>query len=111
MNIDDGTTIFGEPPPIPNSSRPSWEAVIEDMQARDSFGRAKYKTPLQPGNGRNSLKDAYEEELDKVVYLKNAIEEQRRARILIESVLDRILGLPTDSDELIRELRKIIKAW
>jgi hypothetical protein len=46
------------------------------MKARDQFGRAKYGTPLQAGNGRNSLKDAYEECLDMAVYLKQSIIER-----------------------------------
>src|SRR4051812_46448258 len=31
--------------------------------------------PLQPGNGRDSIRDAYEEALDLTVYLQNAIQE------------------------------------
>jgi hypothetical protein len=47
------------------------------MRARDHAGRKKYGTPLQPRNGRDSLVDAYQEALDLVVYLRNAIEERR----------------------------------
>ena len=65
-----------EPAPVPNASTPVWDAVIEDMRARDSFGRAKYGTPLQAGNGRDALVDAYQEALDLVVYLKQAIMER-----------------------------------
>lgn len=65
-----------QPPPKPNDRKPSWELVIEDMKARDRFGREKYGTPLQPHNGRDSLRDAYEEALDQCVYLRNAIEER-----------------------------------
>ena len=45
-------------------------AVFADMKARDDFGRAKYGTPLQVGNGRDHLADAYQEALDMAVYLK-----------------------------------------
>lgn len=65
-----------EPPPQPNASKPVREAVIEDMQARDRFGREKYGTPLQCLNGRDPLVDAYQEALDLVVYLKQAILER-----------------------------------
>lgn len=65
-----------EPPPQPNSNQPVWDAVIADMRARDGFGRAKYGTPLQAGNGRDALVDAYQEALDLVVYLKQAILER-----------------------------------
>lgn len=69
---------FGEPSPVPNSSRPVWEIVIEDMFNRNEFGKAKYGTPLQANNGRNALKDAYEEVLDLAVYLKQRIIEDEQ---------------------------------
>lgn len=65
-----------EPAPKPVSGRPIWELVIEDMRERDRRGRAKYGTPLQAGNGRNALIDAYQEALDLAVYLRQAIEER-----------------------------------
>jgi cytidylate kinase len=64
-------------PPTPNDGRPVWEMVIEDMKARDHVGRARYGTPLQCGNGRDALQDAYEECLDLCVYLRQAIEERK----------------------------------
>jgi predicted HAD superfamily Cof-like phosphohydrolase len=66
---------WGEPPP--NEREPVWELVIRDMRARDRFGRAKYGTPLQAFNGRNVLKDIYEEDLDRIAYLRQLLEEQR----------------------------------
>lgn len=66
------------PKPIPNTSKPTWELVIEDMRDRDAVGRQRYGTPLQPCNGRDSLQDAYEEALDLCVYLKNAIVERAK---------------------------------
>lgn len=66
---------WGEPPPKPNSSQPVWELVMQDMFERNEFGKAKYGTPLQAHNGRNALKDAYEEVLDLAVYLKQRIVE------------------------------------
>lgn len=64
--------------PIANQSSAVWELVIEDMKARDAFGRSKYGTPLQAGNGRDALQDAYEEALNLAVYLRQAIEERKR---------------------------------
>lgn len=61
---------------VPNLSRPIWELVIEDIGVRDAVGRKKYGTPLQAGNGRDALVDAYQEALDLVVYLRQAIEER-----------------------------------
>jgi hypothetical protein len=65
-----------EPPPQPNAGQPVWEAVIEDMRARDNLGRAKYGTPLQWFNGRDPLVDLYQELLDAVVYLKQELMER-----------------------------------
>ena len=66
-----------QPAPIPNSGTPIWDLVIEDMTKRDKVGRERYGTPLQANNGRDSLRDAYEEALDLVVYLRQAIEERK----------------------------------
>ena len=65
-----------EPAPIPNDRPAIWSLVIADMQARDAEGRRKYGTPLQSHNGRDALVDAYQEGLDLVVYLRQAIEER-----------------------------------
>ena len=67
---------FGEPSTIPNKLEPVWYLVIKDMNLRNEFGRKKYGTPLQPFNGRDVLKDAYEEALDLTVYLRQAIYER-----------------------------------
>jgi len=68
--------IEPEPAPAQNNEIPIWNLVIEDMQARDRFGRAKYGTPLQPYNGRDALADAYQEALDLLVYLRQMIYER-----------------------------------
>ena len=47
------------------------------MRQRDHEGYVKYSVRLQPHNGRNALQDAYEEALDLVVYLRQAIEERK----------------------------------
>lgn len=65
-----------QPQPIANRSTPVWDLVIADMRERDHVGRQRYGTPLQAGNGRDALVDAYQEALDLVVYLRQAIEER-----------------------------------
>jgi hypothetical protein len=79
-----------QPRPIPNENVASWELVIHDLafhrspyarlviddaRERDRMGAEKYGTRLQPHNGRDSLRDAYEESLDLIVYLRNKIAE------------------------------------
>jgi hypothetical protein len=72
------STPLDQPPPKPeDTSKPAvWPLVIVDMCERDRVGRARYGTPLQPNNGRDALKDAYQEALDLAAYLRQAIHER-----------------------------------
>lgn len=72
------TEIHDQPPPVPNDSPAIWALVIADMQDRDKTGLERYGTRLQAFNGRDALVDAYQEALDLVVYLRQAIEERDR---------------------------------
>lgn len=65
-----------EPPPIKSSFPAVWDLVFADIIERDKKGKEKYGTRLQPFNGRNVLIDAYQEALDLVVYLRQAIFEK-----------------------------------
>lgn len=81
-----------QPAPVPTDATPSWELVIHDLalhggephlsslvavdaMERDARGRETYGVPLQAGNGRDTLRDAYEEILDFTVYMRTAIAE------------------------------------
>lgn len=66
-----------EPAPVVNESPAIWDLVIADMKQRDVDGKQKYGTRLQANNGRDALIDAYQEALDLVVYLRQAIEERQ----------------------------------
>lgn len=83
MTEQNASANKSESAPIPNQSIPIWELVIKDMQDRDHIGRAKYGTPLQAGNGRNALVDAYQEALDLAVYIRQAIEERKTTASVI----------------------------
>lgn len=65
-----------EKPPVTNNHPFMWDIVINDMKERDNSGEKKYRTRLQPFNGRDQLWDAYQEVLDLAVYLRNAIYER-----------------------------------
>ena len=65
-----------EPPPGESQHPPVWDMVVEDMKQRNEMGTEKYGTPLRPFNGRNSLKDAYQEVLDLAVYLRQRLYEE-----------------------------------
>lgn len=65
-----------QPMPVPNEAPSVQSRVIVDIQARTALGISRYGTALQPFNGRDMLKDAYEEALDLAIYLKGAIIER-----------------------------------
>lgn len=65
-----------QPMPVVNGHPAVWDLVLRDIDHRDKVGAAKYRTRLQPHNGRDFLRDAYEEALDLVVYLRGAIFER-----------------------------------
>ena len=75
-NVYDKWVSKDQPAPVPNDKPAIWPLVIEDMSARDNLGRQRYGTPLQPDNGRDMLKDAYEEALDLACYLRGALYER-----------------------------------
>jgi hypothetical protein len=65
-----------EPNPIANQSPSIHDLVRKDIGDRKQFGLDKYKTTLQPNNGRDALVDAYQEALDLCCYLRQAIAER-----------------------------------
>lgn len=69
-----------EPQPIKSTHPAVWDLVLGDIIERDLIGEQKYSTRLQPFNGRDALKDAYQEALDLVVYLRQAIYERDEIR-------------------------------
>lgn len=52
------------------------DAVIVDLQQRRQYGVQKYGTELESHNGRDALLDAYQEALDLVMYLRQALMER-----------------------------------
>lgn len=65
-----------QPPPKPANAPAAWDLVMADIRERDQHGTKKYGQRLTPGDGRDSLIDAYQEALDLVVYLRKAIFER-----------------------------------
>lgn len=60
-----------EPPP----SRMVVTPIYGDLEERLQLGISRYGQPLRAFNGRDSLRDAYEEVLDALVYLRTAMFE------------------------------------
>lgn len=65
-----------QPLPVVNDSPDVQSMVIEDIRARREVGIERYGTALQPHNGRDALRDAYEEAIDLATYLRQMIAEQ-----------------------------------
>jgi len=51
-------------------------SVLEDIKARAEMGRDKYGTYLRTYNGRDALWDSYQEAIDLVMYLRQALMER-----------------------------------
>ncbi len=68
----------GDTQPLPTASNtPIMHRLVQDdLEDRLKIGVHRYGQPLQAFNGRNALRDAYEEVLDLAVYLRQAIFEQ-----------------------------------
>lgn len=71
------TSLTEEQQPPQPATGDVWLLVLADMEQRRLHGIDKYGVPLQVGNGRNHLVDAYQEALDLCVYLRQEIERQR----------------------------------
>jgi hypothetical protein len=65
-----------QPEPVKNNLPAVWDMVICDMISRDKVGQQQYGTRLQPYNGRDALRDLYEELLDAAVYARQMIYER-----------------------------------
>lgn len=74
-------TIQDQPPPIPSDRVAIVDLVVADMVERKRVGTERYGTPLQAFNGRDPLVDAYQEALDLVMYIRQAIEERTWRRL------------------------------
>lgn len=52
------------------------DLAVADIEARKALGIKRYGTVLQPHNGRDALRDAYEEAVDLVIYLRQVLYER-----------------------------------
>lgn len=67
--------------PMPKPGREGvFPALMADIEDRNEKGRLTYGRDLETFNGRDALRDAYEEALDLAVYLKQALMEREAMR-------------------------------
>lgn len=86
------------------------DLVITDLVARGVLGTERYGVPLQPHNGRDALRDAYEQALDQACYLRQALEERRNPAFLVVRTMQERLDV-RDAEirrlcDLVAELRR-----
>lgn len=65
--------------PIVNDFPDIQSMVLKDIADRKALGESRYGTALQPFNGRDMLKDAYEEALDLAIYIRGVMYERDNA--------------------------------
>lgn len=65
-----------QPLPVASGSPIMHRLVQDDLEGRLKVGIERYGQPLQGHNGRDALRDAYEEALDLTVYLRQALYER-----------------------------------
>ena len=78
MASDDVSTQdeHAQPMPVPND-RPSIQSLVQaDLEQRERIGVQRYGTTLQAHNGRDALRDLYEELLDGACYARQVMEER-----------------------------------
>lgn len=77
MSQSNDPTKEQSPPSTTATGDDCWLLVLKDMEERRRMGIEKYGVPVRADNGRDALVDAYQEALDLVVYLRQAIEQRR----------------------------------
>lgn len=70
------TRAGDQPLPIKNNYPVVQDMVMRDIEERKKLGIARYGTTLQPFNGRDVLKDIYEELLDAAIYMRQLMYER-----------------------------------
>lgn len=63
-----------------------FDEVKKDLDGRNQLGYQSYGGPMQPHDGRDALREAYEEALDLVMYLKKAIVERDGHQVKVNTV-------------------------
>jgi hypothetical protein len=65
-----------QPLPVANQHPVIFDLVHVDLEGRKATGISRYGRALQPHNGRDALRDAYEESLDLAAYLRQCLYER-----------------------------------
>lgn len=74
--ISDRVNSHAQPAPVANNHPNIKDLVLKDILDRVQFGFNKYGQYLKPHNGRDVLYDIYQEQLDALMYIRQAIFER-----------------------------------
>jgi hypothetical protein len=72
----DGVREGDQQLPVKNNRLYIQDLVVADIEARKQVGIARYGTALQAHNGRDALRDLYEELIDACMYVRQLMEER-----------------------------------
>ena len=76
MSLMDDYATTEEPDPDGDPNADIARLVQEDWESRAEMGKETYGERLRAHNGRDALKDAYQEVLDTAMYLRQELEER-----------------------------------
>ena len=96
-----------QPLPTTNNHPDIQSMVIADIEARREVGISRYGTALQPFNGRDALRDLYEELLDGSMYVRQAMVERDAAvEVALARPRQRMLDLVAELDRHLKVLER-----
>lgn len=81
-----------------------FEAARASLNAREALGVGRYGQLLQPGNGRDVMRDVWEETVDQVAYLATAVREGHEVVDFYHRAVDLMLDLVSLMDGVPRHL-------
>jgi len=110
-----------QPAPQNQGGPPLWPMIIRelgdselnrllaaDMSQRHEFGVAKYGVPLVASNGRDHLRDAYEEALDLTAYTRAVYESKKGSNLWKDHGLLIHKQIHTEAKDMALRLRELI---
>lgn len=71
-------------------TEPTWDMVRADIRRREEAGMKTYGVPLSRAVTIDGIREAYEEALDLVVYLRHALDILRAKDVVILSLSERV---------------------